>query len=122
MLQSGVKKNAGVKIQGSLPVFHTLILVEVGSSQPQPVLSKPSVKVFPYSVPGGTNNNPLAQLQSVHVLHTHMYSRDGGDIGGEREKKGGKPQDIRGRGHGERQAGRPGGLCFLLRVVELSMC
>lgn len=51
-LQSEVKYVCD-KIQGSLPGLHALILVEVGSSQPQPVLSKPSGKVSPYSVPGG---------------------------------------------------------------------
>lgn len=52
-LQSEVKC-ARVKIQGSLPVVHAHIPAEVGRSQPQPVLSKPSGKVSSYSVPGGT--------------------------------------------------------------------
>lgn len=53
-LQSEVKC-AFVKIQGPQPVFRAHVVVEVGSSLPQPVLSKPSGKVSSYSVPEGTN-------------------------------------------------------------------
>lgn len=54
-----------------------------------------------------------------------FISRDGGEIGAKEEERGGGKREApryKRQGDGERQAGRPGGLCFLLRVAELSMC
>ena len=111
-------------------------LVEVGSSQPKPVLSKPSGKVSPYSVPGGTK--PWEE-KGEQIIHQHnssqctsftltFISRDSGEIGAEeererereKEKKKREAPRYKRRGgavDGESHAGRPGGLCFLLRVA-----